>query len=266
MTIITGSLPAGSQGVTYLAQIDASGGTPPYIFSMTTGSLPAGLIMEPGSGTISGNPAAQGSASFTVKVRDSSPTQQTQTQTFGLTIGAPGPLAITTSSLLDGALNTLYGARVVATGGVPPYSWSLVAGNLPASVTLSASTGAIAGTPSALGTSDFTVMVTDSSFQAQTQTLSIAVNNSAEACTSAGNNAVLSGPYAFSLIGFNGVGFLTVVGSFTADGTGKITAGEADTNGVLGPQQGNLITSASSYSVGADNRGCATLATSFGTL
>ena len=56
------------------------------------------------------------------------------------------------------------------------------------------------------------------------------------------------------------------MGSFTADGTGKITAGEADTNGVLGAQNGNLITSASSYSVGADYRGCATLATPFGTF
>ena len=61
-------------------------------------------------------------------------------------------------------------------------------------------------------------------------------------------------------------GFLAVVGSFTADGTGNITAGEADTNGVLGAQTGNLITSASSYSVGPDNRGCATLATPFGTF
>ena len=74
------------------------------------------------------------------------------------------------------------------------------------------------------------------------------------------------GQYAFSLRGYNGVGFLALVGSFTADGTGKITAGEADTNGVLGAQNGNLIISASSYSVGSDNRGCATLATPFGTF
>jgi hypothetical protein len=62
------------------------------------------------------------------------------------------------------------------------------------------------------------------------------------------------------------VGFVTVAGSFTADGTGGIIAGEADGNGVLGAQHGNIITSASAYSVGPDHRGCATLATSFGTL
>jgi len=60
------------------------------------------------------------------------------------------------------------------------------------------------------------------------------------------------------------VGFLTVVGSFTADGTGKITAGEADANGVLGVQQGRIDLGNSSYSAGADGRGCATLATPFG--
>ena len=59
---------------------------------------------------------------------------------------------------------------------------------------------------------------------------------------------------------------MSVVGSFTADGTGRITAGEADANGVLGAQHGNIIPSASAYSVGPDHRGCATLATSFGTL
>ena len=74
------------------------------------------------------------------------------------------------------------------------------------------------------------------------------------------------GQYAFNLRGYNGEGFLAVVGSFTADGNGNITAGEADTNGVLGALNGNLITSASSYSVGPDNRGCATLATPFGTF
>ncbi len=268
VSISTTSLPAGSEGITYLAGIDASGGTPPYTWSLTTGSLPAGLTIQPSSGVISGSPTSQGTFTFTVAARDSSPTQQTQTQSLTIAIGAPGPLAITTSSLLDGTLNTPYNAKVAAMGGTPPYTWSIPAGALPTSVSLNASTGVISGTPPSTGTANFTIMVTDSSStpETQTQDLSISVDNAAEACTSSGNNAVLSGHYAFSLSGFNDVGFLTVVGSFTADGTGKITAGEADTNGVLGAQNGSLITSASSYSVGSDNRGCATLATPFGTF
>jgi hypothetical protein len=268
MSIITASLPAGSEGVTYLAQVDASGGTPPYTWSITTGSLPPGVTMEPGSGVISGTPTSQESVAFTVAAQDSSPTKQTQTRSLTLAIGAPGPLEITTSALLDGTLSTTYNGKVAVIGGTLPYTFSIAAGALPSGVSLNSATGAIAGTPPSTGTAYFTVMVTDSSSArlAQTQPLSITIGNAAEACTSSGSNAALSGPYAFSLSGFNDVGFLTVVGSFTADGAGKITAGEADTNGVLGAQHGNINTAASSYSVGADNRGCATLATPFGTF
>ncbi|MGD0226113.1 MAG: putative Ig domain-containing protein [Terriglobia bacterium] len=268
VSITTTALPAGSEGIAYLAGVDASGGTPPYTWSLAIGSLPPGLTMPPGSGVISGVPTSQGTFTFTVAAQDSSPTKQTQTQSLAIAIGAPGPLAITTFSLIDGTLNTPYNAKVVALGGTPPYTWSIPTGGLPAGVSLGSSTGAISGTPSSTGTSAFTIVVVDSSSPAETQSqaLSMTVANPAEACTSSGNNAVLDGLYAFSLSGFNDVGFLTIVGSFAADGTGKITAGEADTNGVLGAQNGKLITSASSYSAGSDNRGCATLATPFGTF
>jgi hypothetical protein len=134
---------------------------------------------------------------------------------------------------------------------------------------LAPTTGAISGIPTVTpGTYPFTVEVSDTSSPQQTsaQQLTITINAAPAACSSSGNNSLLVGQYAFSLRGYNGVGFLAVVGSFTADGSGNITAGEADTNGVLGAQNGNLITSASSYSVGPDNRGCATLATPFGTF
>ncbi len=266
--IVTASLPAGSQGVAYLAQIEASGGTLPYTWSVTAGSLPAGLTMQPSSGVISGSPASQGNFAFTVAVQDASPTVQIQNASLAITIGVPAPLAITTVSLLDGTINTPYYARTAAMGGTPPYTWTIGAGALPANLTLDPSTGAITGTPASTGTAYFTIVVTDSSSPgaSQSQQLSITVDNAAEACVSSGNNSVLNGAYAFSLSGYNDAGFVTVVGSFTADGAGNIIAGEADTNGVLGTQQGNIVTAASSYSVGTDNRGCATVATPFGSF
>ena len=105
-----------------------------------------------------------------------------------IAIGAPGPLAITTSSLLDGTVDTPYNAMVVAVGGTPPYTWSIATGGLPATMSLNASTGAIRGTPSSTGTTYFTVMVTDSSStpEIQSQELSITVDNAAEACASSG--------------------------------------------------------------------------------
>jgi hypothetical protein len=81
-----------------------------------------------------------------------------------------------------------------------------------------------------------------------------------------GNDAVLSGQYAFSLSGFNETGFEAELGSFTADGSGHITAGEVDSNGALGNQHADITTSTSSYTVGTDNRGCATIVTPFYTF
>jgi hypothetical protein len=268
VSISTLSLPSGSEGITYLAGFAATGGTPPYTWRLAGGSFPPGLTIQSNSGVISGSPTSEGTFTFTIEASDSSPTPQTQTQSMTITIGAPWPLSITTLALLNGTLGMPYNARLTALGGTPPYTWTITAGALPSNVSLSPSTGAISGTPSSTGTANFTVMVTDASSTpaTQTQELSLTVASPPMACTSSGNNAVLSGPYAFRLSGFDSVGFLTVVGSFTADGTGKITAGEADTNGVLGAQQGNIIPSASAYTVGPDNRGCATLATPFGTF
>jgi hypothetical protein len=176
-------------------------------------------------------------------------------------------LTITSASLPNGVAGMTYNAGLVATGGTPPYNWSVAL--QPSWMTWTAS-GALSGTPATTGTSTVSVTVVDSSTptpQSASQQLSLTINPAAAACTSSGSEAVLKGQYAFSLSGFMNSGFLSVVGSFTADGAGNITAGEADTNGVLGAQTGKLlITPASSYSVGSDNRGCATLATPFGTF
>lgn len=74
------------------------------------------------------------------------------------------------------------------------------------------------------------------------------------------NNSSLKGNYAFSLMGTNQFGFLAVAGSFQADGNGNITAGLEDVN-----SGGGVFTSiplAGNYTVGADGRGTATLASS----
>ena len=90
--------------------------------------------------------------------------------------GGPGPLSIATTSLAPGVVNASYNQSLVANGGTPSYTWSLVAGqgSLPAGLSLSAG-GVISGTPTTGGTSNFTMKVTDSA-QATAQTaLSIVV-------------------------------------------------------------------------------------------
>jgi hypothetical protein len=167
---------------------------------------------------------------------------------------------------------TAYSATLQVTGGTPPYTWSLASGSsLPAGLSLSygglSSAGVISGTPATPGTSTFTVKVTDAAPTpvSDHKQFSITISGAAATCGS-GNEAVLSGQYAFTLSGYNSTGFLALIGSFTADGSGGIATGEADSNGALGVQSANINASASSYSVGSDNRGCATIATSFGTF
>jgi hypothetical protein len=263
-------LPVGTVGTAYSATLPLVGGTPPFNWTLYSGDLPLGLVLQSNTGVISGTPTAQGSYSFTVEATDSGPIQQSYiSSTFSIGITSSEPLKIRTTSLLDGTVGQPYQGQLVATGGAPPLVWSITNGGLPVGLVLNPTTGAISGTPTGTpGTYQFTVEASDTSSPPETsfQQLSITTNATAAACSSSGNNSLLVGQYAFSLRGYNDVGFLTVVGSFTADGNGNITAGEADSNGVLGPLNGNLITSASSYSVGADNRGCATFATPFGTF
>ena len=88
-------------------------------------------------------------------------------------------LAITTSSLPNGTVNTAYSATLTATGGTPPYAWSIVSGSLPTGLTLNPSSGAITGTPTAIGNFSFTAQVTDSSGPPQnaTKALNLSITN-----------------------------------------------------------------------------------------
>lgn len=71
---------------------------------------------------------------------------------------APPSPAITTSSLPGGTLGTVYSHALTASGGVTPYTWTVLSGSLPAGLSLGSS-GVISGTPTAAGTSSFTISV-----------------------------------------------------------------------------------------------------------
>src|SRR6516165_5875875 len=81
----------------------------------------------------------------------------------GLVSGGGGRpvMGIATTSLPGAVMGVSYSATLQAIGGKAPYTWSM-SGAMPAGVAFN-SNGIIAGTPTALGTTSFTVQVTDSS-------------------------------------------------------------------------------------------------------
>jgi hypothetical protein len=204
LAVTTNSLPGGTVGSSYPSTtLKASGGVSPYTWSLASGTMPAGLNLAAG-GAISGTPALAGSYPLTFVVTDLSPTPQTAKAALTLTIaGNQIPtLTLTTTTLADATLNTAYSATLTASGGVPPYAFSVAGGtSLPAGLTLS-SAGAISGTPTKPGSTTFSVDVTDSSTPALSQTgnLSLTVNASAgPSCgsMSTGNGASLNGYVPF---------------------------------------------------------------------
>ncbi len=87
LKITTTSLPGGKVGTSYSQTVEASGGTTPYKWSLSSGSLPSGLNLSESSGTITGTPTEPGTASFTIEVTDSgTPTPQKATANLSITM------------------------------------------------------------------------------------------------------------------------------------------------------------------------------------
>ena len=167
-----GSLPVGTIGVTYSQTLTAAGGVAPYAWSMASGSLPPSLSLS-NDGVISGVPSASGTFSFTVRVRDTD--FQTATKSLQIRI-ASSALSITSiTPLRSGVVGTAYSQSLTATGGIPPYTWSILSGSLPPGLSLGPA-GVISGTPSAAGSFNFIVRVTDSAAQTASQTFELLIS------------------------------------------------------------------------------------------
>ncbi len=171
-TVATSSLAAGSQSQSgYSQMLVAWGGTGPYTWAVSSGSLPSGLSLSSSSGVISGNIGASATtSSFTVTAKDAN--GLTASATLTITITSTPALAISTSSLPAATAGQLYSAPVAASGGQAPYTWSI--SGAPSWLSISAG-GNLSGTPSAGGVSTFSVTVKDSAGATASKSLSITV-------------------------------------------------------------------------------------------
>ncbi|CAG2098266.1 putative Ig domain-containing protein [Xanthomonas arboricola pv. juglandis] len=153
------TLPAATRGTAYSQTLSASGGTAPYTYAVSAGSLPAGITLA-SNGTLSGTATVEGSFNVTVTATDAN--TFTATQAYALTVAGPN-LALPASTLPAGTAGQAYSAAITpATGGTAPYRYALTAGALPNGVVVDAATGALSGTPTLSGTFNFTLTATDS--------------------------------------------------------------------------------------------------------
>jgi len=179
--------PAGTVGAPYSFTFTGAGGCGPalpYQFTIIGGSLPPGLGLAL-SGLVSGTPTQAGSYSFWVNLSDQNPPSadwcrpaQSQRE-FTIVINgsgggspppAPAPAAapsITTAALPEASVGNSYSTTFTASGSGTK-TWSIVAGSLPAGLSL-ASNGVVSGTPQAAGTSSFTVKVSANGVSSQKQ-------------------------------------------------------------------------------------------------
>jgi hypothetical protein len=118
--------PAPVRGDPYGARVVPQGGTPPYTYTLTDGALPDGTALDTSTGEITGTPTDQGWFEFEIEVADD--LGDAEAFVFGITVG--GGIGLMTS-LPDAVHGVDYAALCKATGGVPPYTWSVEAGGLP---------------------------------------------------------------------------------------------------------------------------------------
>jgi len=210
LAVTCGSNTTGAVGVAFNSGVLAvTGGTPPYTYSIVSGSLSGTLALNPTTGAVIGTPGVAGS--FTVKVTDF----KSQSVTSCKIVINPAPLSVTCPGG-TAQVNAAYSSIVAGSGGVPNYTYSVAAGALPTGLTLNPSTGAITGTPNAAGTFGFTIKVTDSTGAA-------ALSSCSGSCSVGVTNT-----WSFtSPVGTLGTSQAYTVGGVTINAYGYTTSGKA---------------------------------------
>jgi len=260
--VVSGTLslgcPAGTAevNVAYSSALVVSGGVAPYTFSIVSGSLPPGLTLNTSTGAITGTPTTAGTYNFTAQVVDSQGNTATSSCSIvvspALTLSCPTGMA---------QVGVAYSSALVASGGVAPYTFSIISGSLPPGLTLNTSTGAITGTPTTVGTYAFTAQVVDSQGNTATSNCSIVVSGLTLTCPTgsaqlgAAYSSALTAnggvaPYTFSIISGSLPPGLTlntstgaITGTPTTTGTYNFTAQVVDSKGNTATSSCSIVVS-----------------------
>lgn len=159
LTFTPDTLPSGQVGTPYSQTVNAGAGRGPYTYAITFGNLPTGLTLDSNTGRISGISGAGSAATwlFDVTATDANPCSTTKRYSITLTC----PTIDVNPKSLTAVVNSSVNLQLNATGGKPPYTFTLRSASMPAGLTLSSS-GLISGTPTNVLTQNIDIDVRDS--------------------------------------------------------------------------------------------------------
>ena len=226
---------AGIVGTTYSVQLSGSGGVPPYIWAVASGStLPAGLSLST-AGVLSGIPLAGGAGTTNVlfvMTDAGTPTPMATSHTLGVSI-APAP-AITFAGTMpaSGITNQAYTGSAAAVGGAGALTYSLLSGALPPGLALNSATGAVTGTIAASGTYNFTIKAADAFGDSASQGYQIVI----------GSQTVTISPGAGALTtAFVGQGYSQVLTVLGGTGSGYVWTVAGLSDGLTSSANGTTL-------------------------
>jgi hypothetical protein len=242
---------------------------------ITNGNATYGTIAGSGLTVTYDAPAAVPSPA-TFNVTATSVADNTKSASVSVTITAAVAVAVSITSPTNLTQSVVVNGTLAITAAVANTSNTAVTWTVNGITNGNATYGTIAGSglsvtydaPAAVPSpATFNVTVASVADNTKSASVSVTITAATAACADSGSESLLSGQYAFSLSGYTAESsFLAAVGSFTADGTGKITAGVVDSNGALVQSGASIDPTQSSYSVGSNHLGCATIVTSSGTF
>jgi len=211
--VSTTSLPGATVGSAYSQTLAAVGGNGTLNWSVKGTNLPPPGLTLNSLGQITGKPTASGTFPFVAQVTDSV-TQLSATQALSIIVA---PVAtITPATLPNGTVNIPYTSTTLTVPGVTISNWAVTTNTLPAGLNLNPSTGVISGTPTAAGSSTFTISATPgASLPAVVQSFTIVI--------SAAPSVTITGLPSIGVAATQSTATVALSGAYPSDITGTMT-------------------------------------------